>query len=69
MVPRPRETLDRFLDEESFYSHDRIAGVLAGVTGIAALLLAANRDLGDDRAACKPRSPRCWLRTRWPAES
>jgi HEAT repeat protein len=52
LVPRLRETLDRFLDEENFYGRDLIAGVLAGVAGTAALpalLLAADRDLGDDQ--------------------
>ena len=37
---------------ENFYGRDLIAGVLAGVAGIAALpvlLLAADRDLGDDQ--------------------
>ncbi|WP_125802097.1 hypothetical protein [Actinoplanes sp. ATCC 53533] len=33
LVPRPREALDRFLDEENFSGHDRIAGILAGGRG------------------------------------
>jgi HEAT repeat protein len=52
LVPRLSEALDRFLDEENFYGRDLIAGVLAGVAGITALpalLLAADRDLGDDQ--------------------
>ncbi|RSM53446.1 hypothetical protein DMB66_38905 [Actinoplanes sp. ATCC 53533] len=52
LVPLLSEALGRFLDEENFYGRDLIAGVLAGVAGIAALpvlLLAADRDLGDDQ--------------------
>ncbi|XVU29643.1 HEAT repeat domain-containing protein [Actinoplanes sp. CA-054009] len=52
LVPRLHEALDRFLDEENFYGRDLIASVLAGVAGVAALpvlLLAADRDLGDDQ--------------------
>lgn len=52
LVPRLHEALDRFLDEENFYGRDLIAGVLAGIAGVAALpalLLAGARDLGDDQ--------------------
>ncbi|WP_433262189.1 HEAT repeat domain-containing protein [Micromonospora vinacea] len=52
LVPRLREVLDRFLDEGNFYGRDLIAGVLAGIEGVAALpvlLLASARDLGDDQ--------------------
>jgi HEAT repeat protein len=52
LVPRLHEALDRFLDEDNFYGRDLIAGVLAGIAGVAALpalLLAAARDLGDDQ--------------------
>ncbi|WP_406066428.1 HEAT repeat domain-containing protein [Micromonospora sp. NBC_00860] len=52
LVPRLREVLDRFLDEGNFYGRDLIAGVLAGIEGVAALpvlLRASARDLGDDQ--------------------
>jgi hypothetical protein len=52
LVPRLHEVLDRFLDEENFYGRDPIAGVLAGIQGVAALpvlLRASARDLGDDQ--------------------
>ncbi|WP_330440585.1 HEAT repeat domain-containing protein [Micromonospora sp. NBC_00821] len=52
LVPRLREVLDRFLDEGNFYGRDLIAGVLAGIEGMAALpvlLRASARDLGDDQ--------------------
>lgn len=52
LVPRLREALDRFLDEGNFYGRDLIAGVLAGIDGVAALpvlLRASARDLGDDQ--------------------
>lgn len=52
LVPRLREALDRFLDDENFYGRDLIAGVLAGIEGVAALpvlLRASARDLGDDQ--------------------
>jgi HEAT repeat protein len=52
LVPRLHEVLGRFLDEENFYGRDLIAGVLAGIQGVAALpvlLRASARDLGDDQ--------------------
>jgi HEAT repeat protein len=52
LVPRLHEVLDRFLDEENFYGRDLIAGVLAGIQGVAALpvlLRASACDLGDDQ--------------------
>ncbi|MFI5490501.1 HEAT repeat domain-containing protein [Micromonospora echinaurantiaca] len=52
LVPRLHEALDRFLDEQNFYGRDLIAGILAGVQGVAALpvlLRASARDLGDDQ--------------------
>ena len=52
LVPRLRAALDRFLGEENFYGRDLIAGMLAGIEGVAALpalLLASARDLGDDQ--------------------
>jgi HEAT repeat protein len=52
LLPRLRAALDRFLDEENVYGRDLIAGMLAGIAGVAALpalLLAAARDLGDDQ--------------------
>ncbi|MFI7517044.1 HEAT repeat domain-containing protein [Micromonospora echinofusca] len=52
LVPRLHEALDRFLDERNFYGRDLIAGILAGVQGLAALpalLRASARDLGDDQ--------------------
>ncbi|MET8197886.1 HEAT repeat domain-containing protein [Micromonospora taraxaci] len=52
LVPRLREVLDRFLDEGNFYGRDLIAGVLAGIEGMASLpvlLRASARDLGDDQ--------------------
>lgn len=52
LVPRLTEALDRFLDEENFYGRDLIAGVLAGIQGVAALpalLRASACDLGDDQ--------------------
>ncbi|GAA3248547.1 HEAT repeat domain-containing protein [Dactylosporangium siamense] len=52
LAPRLHEALDRFLDEENFYGRDLIAGMLAGIEGVAALpvlLLASARDLGDDQ--------------------
>jgi hypothetical protein len=52
LVPRLHEALDRFLDEENFYGRDLIAGVLAGIQGVAALpalLRASARELGDDQ--------------------
>ncbi|GGO14247.1 HEAT repeat domain-containing protein [Micromonospora parathelypteridis] len=52
LVPRLQEVLDRFLDEGNFYGRDLIAGVLAGIEGVAALpllLRASARDLGDDQ--------------------
>jgi hypothetical protein len=52
LAPRLHEALARFLDEENFYGRDLIAGILAGIEGVAALpalLLASARDLGDDQ--------------------
>ncbi|RKN26164.1 hypothetical protein D7044_30480 [Micromonospora musae] len=52
VVPQLVEALNRFLDEENFYGRDLIAGVLAGIDGVAALpvlLHASARDLGDDQ--------------------
>ncbi|MFK4245988.1 HEAT repeat domain-containing protein [Micromonospora chokoriensis] len=52
LVPRLREVLDRFLDEGNFYGRDLIAGISAGIEGMAALpvlLRASARDLGDDQ--------------------
>ncbi|MER6758467.1 HEAT repeat domain-containing protein [Micromonospora echinofusca] len=52
LVPRLHEALDRFLDEQNFYGRDLIAGILAGIQGVAALpalLRASARDLGDDQ--------------------
>lgn len=52
LVPRLQEVLDRFLDGGNFYGRDLIAGVLAGIEGVAALpvlLQASARDLGDDQ--------------------
>ncbi|GIJ44017.1 hypothetical protein Val02_09030 [Virgisporangium aliadipatigenens] len=52
LVPRLHEALERFLDDGNFYGRDIIAGLLAGIAGVAALpalLLAADRDLGDDQ--------------------
>lgn len=52
LVPRLNAALERFLDEGNFYGRDLIVEVLAGVAGVAALpalLLAADRDLGDDQ--------------------
>jgi HEAT repeat protein len=52
LSPRLHAALDRFLDEENFYGRDLIAGILAGIDGVAALpalLLASARDLGDDQ--------------------
>ncbi|WP_089013692.1 HEAT repeat domain-containing protein [Micromonospora inositola] len=52
LVPALQETLDRFLDEGNFYGRDLIAGVLAGIEGVAGLpvlLRASARDLGDDQ--------------------
>jgi HEAT repeat protein len=52
LVPRLLEVLDRFLNEENFYGRDLIAGILAGIQGVAALpalLRASAHDLGDDQ--------------------
>ncbi|CCH19779.1 hypothetical protein MILUP08_44656 [Micromonospora lupini str. Lupac 08] len=52
LVPRLQEVLARFLDEGNFYGRDLIAGVLAGIEGVAALpvlLRASARDIGDDQ--------------------
>lgn len=52
LVPRLHEALDQFLDERNFYGRDLIAGILAGIQGVAALpalLSASARDLGDDQ--------------------
>ncbi|MEU6073757.1 HEAT repeat domain-containing protein [Micromonospora sp. NPDC047074] len=52
LVSRLHEALDQFLDEQNFYGRDLIAGILAGVQGLAALpalLRASARDLGDDQ--------------------
>ncbi|MGQ5261938.1 HEAT repeat domain-containing protein [Micromonospora sp. ZYX-F-536] len=52
LLPLLRDALDRFLDEENFYGRDLIAGVLAGIEGVAALpvlLIASACDLGDDQ--------------------
>ncbi|MEU1398380.1 HEAT repeat domain-containing protein [Micromonospora zamorensis] len=52
LVPRLQEALHRFLDEGNFYGRDLIAGVLAGIEGVAALpvlLRASACDLGDDQ--------------------
>lgn len=52
LLPRLHEALGQFLDEGNFYGRDLIAAVLAGVAGPVALpvlLLAADRDLGDDQ--------------------
>ncbi|MET7747774.1 HEAT repeat domain-containing protein [Micromonospora sp. NPDC005367] len=52
VVPQLRQALDRFLDEGNFYGRDLIAGVLAGIEGVAALptlLRASAHDLGDDQ--------------------
>lgn len=52
LVPRLREALDEFLDEENFYGRDLIASILARIEGVAALpalLRASARDLGDDQ--------------------
>lgn len=52
LVPRLHEALDRFLDDQNFYGRDLIAGILAGIQGLAALpalLRASARDLGDDQ--------------------
>ncbi|MEV0392433.1 HEAT repeat domain-containing protein [Polymorphospora rubra] len=52
LVSPLREALDRFLDEGNFYGRDLVAGILAGIQGVAALpvlLRAAGRDLGDDQ--------------------
>ncbi|MFG2059127.1 HEAT repeat domain-containing protein [Micromonospora sp. NPDC048930] len=52
LVPHLTEALDRFLDEGNFYGRDLIAGVLAGIHGVAALpalLRASARDLADDQ--------------------
>ncbi|MCO1594025.1 HEAT repeat domain-containing protein [Micromonospora sp. RHAY321] len=52
LLPLLRDALDRFLDDENFYGRDLIAGVLAGIEGVAALpvlLIASARDLGDDQ--------------------
>ncbi|GAA1390721.1 HEAT repeat domain-containing protein [Catellatospora chokoriensis] len=52
LVPHLHEELDRFLDAENFYGRDLVAGILAGIDGVAALrtlLHASSRDLGDDQ--------------------
>ncbi|MER7333624.1 MULTISPECIES: HEAT repeat domain-containing protein [unclassified Micromonospora] len=52
LVPRLAQALDRFLDEGNFYGRDLVAGILAGIQGVAALpalLRASARELGDDQ--------------------